>query len=798
MKAWGHLIADKLIALDWLRGAIGTLRLNSFLYALGGLNDFYKSHKDSWWFDIAKWIAGFVLTYLLGLVALLLVARRKGSIISRSTLLSLASKPLQLSPKIARWFLFLGFTTRTSKLGTIQAAGKDYFELPALNPQNQPIDPYRSHRSLPQAIIETLGAQQPVLITGTAGAGKSTLLARIVWLALNRELPAAFDDYLPILVPADAYQDSLTRTVAELLQARDGVLVDDESIKSQLQVGRLLILFDDSDVSSEEKRQRLQSIIRTAQHADYRNSRFVIASRPPGGLDLGVPTFRLRPLNTDDVTGLLTQRQFAKTRERVRKQLECFEDQPIQPQLFSMIAHAEGQAILPRVQIYERYFASLLPTNTDDDGKRGWHDAAEMLAQCTLLNTARRGHGLAREQLVICMEQKRTYGDTTESVVERLRRLSGLSVENSRQLLNKFEGMGILNREPRWKFTSDKLEDYLAASYIVSYLSQWETWPALNEWSKTAERQKDFLVILGLVRELMPNSTPDLQAALPSLWKRYLRGEELYPSLVRYKGKEYVRIPAGSFLMGTTETDADRLCASFSDPGVSRKDLAHEFPQHKVDLSDFYISRYPVTNVEYKMFIDATGRKPRRVDDEFSRPYNWNFAERTYPAKQGDFPVVMVTWDDARAYCESMGGRLPTEAEWEKAARGEDGRQWPWGEWQPGRCNSGQSKAELMPIGQFSPVGDSPYGVSEMAGNIWNWCSSLWRDYPYNRDDGREELSSKEKRVLRGGAMEPAILKSRCAFRQGNDPDDYGFSIGFRMVLGDAALGNAEVVKNEK
>lgn len=251
---------------------------------------------------------------------------------------------------------------------------------------------------------------------------------------------------------------------------------------------------------------------------------------------------------------------------------------------------------------------------------------------------------------------------------------------------------------------------------------------------------------------------------------------------VIFKDKEYIYIPAGPFTMGSNQRMLNELIIESK---TSMEKFSAESPQHNINLEGYYISRFPVTNAEYFSFIKATDNRIPYRDDEWSQPYNWDPNTRTYPAGKGDYPVVLVSWDDARAYCRWLGVRLPTEAEWEKAGRSADLREWPWGsKWQEGRCNTIESGLDSMtPVGRFSPGGDSPYGVSDMAGNTWEWCGSLLYPYPYNPADGRENLESMGKRVLRGGALGLDRFVARCAFREGTYPGDYGFSIGFRVVL---------------
>ena len=202
-------------------------------------------------------------------------------------------------------------------------------------------------------------------------------------------------------------------------------------------------------------------------------------------------------------------------------------------------------------------------------------------------------------------------------------------------------------------------------------------------------------------------------------------------------GSELVEIPAGEFLMGD-----DR------DPSAA--------PAHRVDLQTYLIGRHEVTNAQFKRFLDETGH-------EVVAP-RWD----VHGVEGRDaYPVIYVSWFDAQAYCRWAGMRLPTEAEWEKAARGPEGLKHPWGpQWDPERCNNmAMSAPERLaqmvqmdagrgttPVGAF-PSGASPYGVLDMLGNAVEWCSSKAMDYPWRAGDGREDPGDPEAfRVLRGDA----------------------------------------------
>jgi formylglycine-generating enzyme required for sulfatase activity len=183
-----------------------------------------------------------------------------------------------------------------------------------------------------------------------------------------------------------------------------------------------------------------------------------------------------------------------------------------------------------------------------------------------------------------------------------------------------------------------------------------------------------------------------------------------------------VAVPAGVFLMGSDAVDAD----------------PDERPPTRLALGAFWIDRVEVTNARYARCVEAAACTP---------PVGAAFGD----ASKADHPVTIVSWAQALAYCRWAGKRLPTEAEWEKAARGVDGRPYPWGfALEPGRANAGFTQGTAAV--EDDARGASPYGVLGMAGNVWEWTSSLYRPYPYDATDGREDLEARGARVNRGGS----------------------------------------------
>ena len=219
----------------------------------------------------------------------------------------------------------------------------------------------------------------------------------------------------------------------------------------------------------------------------------------------------------------------------------------------------------------------------------------------------------------------------------------------------------------------------------------------------------------------------------------------------------YVRVPAGEFTMGSDAT-ADKYAKNY------------EKPQHNVTLREFWIQRTEVSNAQYGACVQVGAcTKPDNTRWEKAQLQNW--------------PVTDVSWTQAISYTQWMGGRLPSEAEWEKACRGTEARIYPWGNEAPTRAlaNSNFNEGTLTDVGSY-PNGKSPYGLVDMAGNVFEWTNSKYRDYPYKTEAGREELTGDDTRSLRGGAFIFGDSDVRCAYRNKDTPDYRILYVGFRVA----------------
>ena len=250
-----------------------------------------------------------------------------------------------------------------------------------------------------------------------------------------------------------------------------------------------------------------------------------------------------------------------------------------------------------------------------------------------------------------------------------------------------------------------------------------------------------------------------------------------YPAPVVPEGM--VLIPTGEFQMGSLASD-------------------NEYPVHTVFIDAFYMDRYEVTNARYKEFVDANPQWQKdRIDKALHKGWYlalWNGNE--YPIGRANYPVVYVSWYAAMAYAQWVGKRLPTEAEWEKAARGGlSGQKYPWGnELDRSKANYYNSNdSKMTPVGTYPPNG---YGLYDMVGSVWEWCLDEYHDDFYDRSPRENPLSGavtvdwiidnftniKTHRTLRSGSWgsHPAAL--RVSFRSGDPPTNVAEVIGIRCV----------------
>ena len=310
---------------------------------------------------------------------------------------------------------------------------------------------------------------------------------------------------------------------------------------------------------------------------------------------------------------------------------------------------------------------------------------------------------------------------------------------------------------------------------VVPKQSQTENLTHEAGLSKNTEENNEYASLIESVSvssEELKKQYEQFEAIAIKQGALYKKDNIALDKLTLSSGMEFVRVPAGKFLMGSTKEN--------------KSAYDNEHPQHTVDIPyDYWMARYTVTNELYNVYVKAKGIK---------HPVSgWEGKK--------DHPVVYIEWTDAVDYCQWLNNltkaelpsglvlRLPTEAEWEKAARGTDGREYPWGNtFDKNKCNSNEiGKGITTPVGLFSPQGDSPYGCADMTGNVWEWIHSMKKEYPYKDNDGREDEKSLipmlRVRILRGGAFSDDKDGVRAAIRYWNYPGD-GFNyLGFRAVI---------------
>lgn len=249
------------------------------------------------------------------------------------------------------------------------------------------------------------------------------------------------------------------------------------------------------------------------------------------------------------------------------------------------------------------------------------------------------------------------------------------------------------------------------------------------------------------------------------------------PSPLHYRnpkdGYEMMLIPRGEAIFGTGPDD----------PYFMESATDREKPQFKADLPEFYLGRYCVTNEQYLKFVQETGHRP--PDQATMETPVWQNGK--FPDEKAKHPVVCVSWQDAKAYCDWAGLSLPTELQWEKAARGIDGRIYPWGNnWDEKKCRNYHNKGlETTCAVDDYPEGISIFGMFNMSGNVWEWCEDWYESKAYQSYAGNDLTLPKtgQFKLVRGGSWHGDSPRPfRCAARLPINPDDRVYWTGFRCV----------------
>jgi formylglycine-generating enzyme required for sulfatase activity len=316
--------------------------------------------------------------------------------------------------------------------------------------------------------------------------------------------------------------------------------------------------------------------------------------------------------------------------------------------------------------------------------------------------------------------------------------------------LHKPKVWQLLDEAKAWRLL-DEAKDLIAGGKASpDRMKQAEnTLDAANEMGLNDEQQTVYQQLLAKLTQRRSTTSPNMRRLEGLIGGERQAGTQEAPMAL---------VPAGEFMMGSNLTEDER-------------------PARHVYLNAFYMDKYEVTVEQYAKYLEAT---------DMEEPPDWHIMNQPQHQKR---PVVNVDWEDAAMYCKWAGKRLPTEAEWEKAARGTEGRIYPWGNEAPSRLHANYGRKEwnnhlaLVPVGSFEE-GRSPYGIYDMAGNAWEWVSD-WYDYDsYKNSPPRNPIgpTTGESKVVRGGSWlyVPEFLRS--AHRFTAQPTNRHFGYGFRCA----------------
>ena len=704
-----------------------------------------------------------------------------------------------------------------------------------------------------------LGRVDCILLRGKAGMGKTTLIKHLANTITEGSCHSSLRDYLPVMVFLKdlwlVYHEELEKktrrkiTFEPLLKAyleKTKCPLDWAVISSFLQHNRALFMFDGLDEIPEEIRDDLVELIADFQFENKKN-RFLITGRPHGIAGRPNELFGkyLREIEyLDDqkikdfirkwfravsgkATGLADLTAEGMISDIMfHEHVSVFTQNPLLLTAVCVLYLVGKRIPEQRADLYDRIVENLL--------WRRFHDPAEP----DKVNEV-------REFLMLLAFEMQNKNLKTFEVGDGLDVLKQISVQKDNEPANEYQrrihrmfdeiepNCGLFNRLSggEIEFTHLTFQEFMAAKQIVYMDLDYKDFFENDWWAETIllytgllslemrKRSNDVveeilnteqedkkikrrLWLLGsrALRDFQPSKRDDEVVALAreklyelidsnaSLEERFEAGEIvsiLGDLRIKVDNPDIVIVKEGKFMRGSNEDDAD----AYDD----------EKPQREIYLDDFMIGKYPVTNEEFKEFIDDGGYDKARKDmwsekgwqwreeNKISEPEYWHDRKWNGP----NFPVVGISWFEAEAYAnwlsEKTGHRyrLPTEAEWEKSARGTDSSKYPWGEnFDKNFCNFNESGLNrTSPVGIFSK-GKSHYGCFDMAGNVWEWCSDWYDGTYYANDPDRNPKgpSVGATRVSRGGGWNDYAWGCRSTFRLRGAPRVRRHALGFRLL----------------
>jgi formylglycine-generating enzyme required for sulfatase activity/energy-coupling factor transporter ATP-binding protein EcfA2 len=681
-----------------------------------------------------------------------------------------------------------------------------------------------------------LGRVNCILLRGKAGMGKTTLIKHLANTITEGSCQSSLRDYLPVMVFLKdlwlVYHEELKRakrkiTFEPLLKAyleKIKCPLNWAVISNFLQHNRALFMFDGLDEIPDGIRDDLVELIADFQF-ENKGNRFLITGRPHG--IAGRPNERfgkyLRDIEyLDDqkihefirkwfraVQGKATGLADTTAEDMIsdigfHEHVSVFTQNPLLLAAVCVLYLVGKRIPEQRADLYDRIVENLL--------WRRFHDPAEPDKENEV-----------REFLMLLAFEMQKKNLKTFEVGDGLDVLKNISSQKDNEQANEYQrrihrlfneiepNCGLLNRlsSGEIEFTHLTFQEFMAAKHI-DYMDLDYTKFLENDWWEEAillyaglvslvrkkrsndiveeilkakqkeEKSQRRLWLLGsmALRDFQLSKRDDKVVALArdklyeliesnaSLEERFEAGE-IVGTLgdLRIKKDSMVLVKGGKFMRGSGEDDVD------------------ERPQREIYLDDFMIGKYPVTNEEFKEFVDDGGYDKKEFwTREGGHDRKWNAS---------NFPVVGISWYEAEAYANWLSERtgyryrLPTEAEWEKVARGTKGFKYPWGEnFDKNSCNSFESGLHrTSPVGIY-PKGKSPYGCFDMAGNVWEWCSDWYDDkyYANSPDRNPKGPSGGAYRVIRGGSWDRNAWFCRSAFRFHFDPRLRGYYLGFRLL----------------